>query len=77
MLRNPTIHLRIEGTQLVSYVDTDFGGSARNFIRESDDPDILQRAGELVRASTASDQRVIWYDEEYDIFNLNKGNHNA
>ncbi|QGH74667.1 hypothetical protein KNU84_gp037 [Bacteriophage DSS3_VP1] len=77
MLKNPTVNLRIEGLQLVSYVDTDFGGPARNVIAVDDDPANLQRKGELVRAMTPSEQRCIWYDEREDVFGLNKENDHA
>lgn len=70
-LKNPTIHLRIEGDNLFSYVAVSCLGSyAKNFIAENPDPDSLQLAGEMVRA--AASQRVVWYDEIADIFELNK-----
>lgn len=70
-LNNPTIHLRIEGDTLFSYVAVSCVGSyAKNFIAENPDLDALQLAGEMVRASAS--QRVVWYDEVTDIFELNK-----
>lgn len=70
-LKSPTVHLRIEGDVLFSYVKVScMGRYAKNFVYSNSSADSLVNVGEIVRATLP--QRVVWYDESTDIFELNE-----